>query len=993
MIEGTKQLNEFPATLSVSGTDLIYSASGYTGVEQRTTVNQLQSFIQAPIAQGALTDAGTLTGTETVPLGRSGLFQSTLTRIAQFAQSLTLSGFQTNTGAAANQGASLSGWDNGTIASFFTNHVSKQVLTVAALRAVDPTLYTLCSTLGHTSAGDGGSMNFVYIATTTPPADNNGTYISALGGLGYWLGLFAGEVTLLQFGGVAGNITLPDLADPTVAEPTLPIVNDSGPALQAAIAFCTAAYPTRLRIPAGYYMSSYAPGQITRPVRITGDGWRMSIIQFIASVTGPIFAPTDVGFEGNSADYITDGNKPITTIKSAYAGFELLDISIYGDRNSALQEGVIFKGDCDHASIRNVMLMHINGRSIAGGDTSPLTNQRGCVRESEFWHIKTRNCGQAGVWDIDFTLSESTGGDGNNIVNFWGCESIFPYGGSLRIRDDRTDTVGPVNYVINFHGCTAHGRFAADTYNANELVLLQGAVTSCKIEFYLGYCMTPNIWAFRQIANATNGATPTNNKILLTYGTIRKGYSIEAGSVSLLEIINPFTYQETGQVFPAALNATVACEGNQPFQKLSTAVIFNGVTPVSIGTGSALPGITTLLPVMSASNGASGTGDGDSTNVMLYGIQCVLSRTGSVAAGADTYTLTPLSASAVTVAAGQYLSKHIVQLASYTSMRGRFLYTPRSGYGENAEFYLVDNQKLIMFDAGGGVYHTLSASGTGHFKLQSPDAAGNLTTILDVLGGPSIPAGSPPIPTWGLFPVAGSGYASLNLLQMGPWRLWVDAFNRMRIRGVQPTSDFSGSVFQTNRNGATGTEPTGTDLGGVAATATGEDWFDTNYQQKKTWNGTAWKTGNAPLYQDGVQHPITYAVQAAAETTLGSTWSLGGNQIGPQGRMEVELLASATLNNSNVKTLRLYVGSVVIWTGTLIGDLSFPIKVIFQNRNATGSQIVTQASITTTGPSGNAVVTTAIDTTTVQICKVTGQLSTAGDGIALECISVKWFNP
>jgi hypothetical protein len=84
MLEGTKQLNQFPATLSVSGADLIYSASTITGIEQRTTVSQLQTYMLSGIAQSNLTNVTPL-GSDTIPIGRSGLFQATVTALANFA--------------------------------------------------------------------------------------------------------------------------------------------------------------------------------------------------------------------------------------------------------------------------------------------------------------------------------------------------------------------------------------------------------------------------------------------------------------------------------------------------------------------------------------------------------------------------------------------------------------------------------------------------------------------------------------------------------------------------------------------------------------------------------------------------------------------------------------------------------------------------------------------------------------------------------------------
>lgn len=613
-------------------------------------------------------------------------------------------------------------------------------------------------------------------------------------------------------------------------------VGDDGPAFLAAIAWGIANYPQAIHIPAGYYLSSKAFGRITRPIRIIGEGWRSTIVQFMSSVTGPVIEPVDVGFTGNSTDYITRGPQPITGIQYAQAAFELCDISLYGNRMSSLQEGVIFKGDCDHASVRNVMLMQFNGRSIAAGDASPITGLSGQLRESEFWNIKTRNCGSAGVWDVDITLNEQTSGsDSSNIVNFWGVESVFPYGGSYRIRDNRNDTSGPNLYVINFHGCMAHGRFASDTYNSNELILVQGNVTGCKLEVYVGYNMA-HVWTYRQIANPVNGTVPNHNKVKLTYGTIRNGYSIEAGGIDGMEIINPFTYQATGQVLTGTSQVPIQCEGNQPFFLLPSAVTFNGTNPASIGAGSALPGITTFLPVLSASDGGSGTGNGDTTPCMLYGIQCTLTRSGQPALNTDAYTLTPAASSTATVQAGQYMSKHIVPTSVYPNMRGRFLNTPRFGYGINAGYYLVDNQAQVKFDLGTGLYAYLTGDSGSNLKIIVPDSAGNPYTILNILGGSGLSAGAVPIPTWGIAPTFG-GYAAnaTNLLQISSWRFWIDtstATARFRFAGHQPTSLTDGLVVQSSQNGLTPARPSNP--------TTGEMFLDTSLGKPIWWNSTKW---------------------------------------------------------------------------------------------------------------------------------------------------------
>lgn len=98
----TKQLINFPSTGSVSDTDLFYSAVSTTlGAEQATTAKQLKTYIQAPFANSTLASAGTLSGAETVPLGISGLFQASLSKIATWIVSAFQGFTQSGTGAVA----------------------------------------------------------------------------------------------------------------------------------------------------------------------------------------------------------------------------------------------------------------------------------------------------------------------------------------------------------------------------------------------------------------------------------------------------------------------------------------------------------------------------------------------------------------------------------------------------------------------------------------------------------------------------------------------------------------------------------------------------------------------------------------------------------------------------------------------------------------------------------------------------------------------------
>jgi hypothetical protein len=80
----TTRLQDFQPAQNVTSSDLIYAASGRTLVEQATTVQQLQNYILSPIANSTSTDLTSMTGGETIPVGKEGLFQTTIDALASF---------------------------------------------------------------------------------------------------------------------------------------------------------------------------------------------------------------------------------------------------------------------------------------------------------------------------------------------------------------------------------------------------------------------------------------------------------------------------------------------------------------------------------------------------------------------------------------------------------------------------------------------------------------------------------------------------------------------------------------------------------------------------------------------------------------------------------------------------------------------------------------------------------------------------------------------
>ncbi|QRE00323.1 hypothetical protein [Burkholderia phage BCSR5] len=148
-----------------------------------------------PPFQTRVTDVNGITGSVKLLAGDGIDIDSTTAPIT-----ISTKGVVKTTDLSASNGASLVGWDNGNIAQYFTYSVAKRVSSIDELRQLDPTKYTQVFRTGYSQAGDKGHMAFVYVPTPTPPADNNGTYVSAKGGQGYWLGLVTGVLDAEAFG-------------------------------------------------------------------------------------------------------------------------------------------------------------------------------------------------------------------------------------------------------------------------------------------------------------------------------------------------------------------------------------------------------------------------------------------------------------------------------------------------------------------------------------------------------------------------------------------------------------------------------------------------------------------------------------------------------------------------------------------------------------------------------------------------------------------------
>lgn len=157
------QVSDFPATGNVANTDIFYSQNVNTGFEQKTTATQLQSYVLAPIANSTITGLNSIDGTETIPVGKTGLFQTTLAKVGKYA--LNPIAAATNSVALALTGAevfplsqsgSLVQATLSTIVQYVLGSLSPQRLSCAVLIAGQATYVTSGYTVGLINVYVGG---------------------------------------------------------------------------------------------------------------------------------------------------------------------------------------------------------------------------------------------------------------------------------------------------------------------------------------------------------------------------------------------------------------------------------------------------------------------------------------------------------------------------------------------------------------------------------------------------------------------------------------------------------------------------------------------------------------------------------------------------------------------------------------------------------------------------------------------------------------------
>lgn len=293
------------ATLATVATGA--TTGGSTAIPVITFNNK--GLVTAVTTAAVVAPAGTLTGTTLA----ANVVTSSLTGVGTLTGGATGAGFTINLGTSTISG--LLGLSNGgTNAStaqnaLFNLSASEVVSTIAALKALTvsglTTGFTVTAT-GYYANGDGGGGLFYY-SSGSSATDNGGTIIQPTVGVGRWLRVFDGQVSVRWFGAKGDGATDDSLAIQNAMQVAANHTAPKGP--NGTVYFPKSIY--LVNTPALLSSVAYsASGSTTTGLRFSGDGMYNSVIRCNFSSGGWLFdnqtSATDLqqtqfdnlGFEG-----------------------------------------------------------------------------------------------------------------------------------------------------------------------------------------------------------------------------------------------------------------------------------------------------------------------------------------------------------------------------------------------------------------------------------------------------------------------------------------------------------------------------------------------------------------------------------------------------------------------------------------------------------------------------------------------------------------------
>ena len=242
---------------------------------------------------------------------------------------------------------------------------------------------------------------------------------------------------------------------------------DDVAAFLLAVTACIADNGT-LYIPAGTYLYSALPIDITDSMSVVGDGRRSSILRPTSSYTGFAVRVNECWRNSGEGQAIAayDGS-------ASKAGVQLRDFAIIGTRATGTENGIQTYGRCDHLTVTNVSCAYLKGVGLEIGASGATTNT--LCRESTFINVDVDSCGDTASTPAVHITTGLTSGDGTNQLDFIGCKFRVNYGPVL-IDNAITAASGNDTRRICFTNLMLHGRNTESDAPAADVMQIVGRV-------------------------------------------------------------------------------------------------------------------------------------------------------------------------------------------------------------------------------------------------------------------------------------------------------------------------------------------------------------------------------------------------------------------------------------------------------------------------------------------------------------------------------------
>lgn len=278
------------------------------------------------------------------------------------------------------------------------------VNSIAALKAVNKTLFSAALVTGYYAAGDGGGGNYRYDATDTTSTDNGGTVIVASDG-GRWKLIYINDYTVKQFGAKGDGVT------------------DDTSVLNALFAIVSTLFGD-VFFPKGIYCIT-AQIIVAIPCGINVENG--AVIKWIGAAPGALSSVIKIGNDSG-------------TTENSVAGFNVRNLVV--DSNHVNNVAGFYFATCRYSAFNDLTSLNADGTNgyayyLRGGDTHGLN-----VADNVFKNLIGRECLYGMSWSGPGGTGTEAGVTVNEFfgLNFFGanlvigliaaqnCDSNFVYG-------------------------------------------------------------------------------------------------------------------------------------------------------------------------------------------------------------------------------------------------------------------------------------------------------------------------------------------------------------------------------------------------------------------------------------------------------------------------------------------------------------------------------------------------------------------------------------